>query len=252
MTDEKFPPDPDEGLEDVPQFPPLDEERVPQFEDTPLTRGEYIAALAHFYRAEMHRALIWRTRLDTTTNWAIVSTLAILTASLNSPQYATEGILLGMFANMVFLAIEARRFRFFDVWRARVRMIEENFYGPILRRDPHSPFADWGEHVAEDLLHPKFKITRMQAIRARLGRNFLFIFAFLLLAYLGHRIWPLAPDRFLAEVSNVPPWLPDLIVGMLYLFLLGIMAFTPRVLAPEIAYWPHPEKSGEDMSRLDV
>ena len=28
-----------------------------------------------------------------------------------------------MFANVVFLLIEARRFRFFDVWRARIRKI---------------------------------------------------------------------------------------------------------------------------------
>ena len=114
------------------KFPQLPTD-TPEFEQTPLTRGEYITALAHFYRAEMHRALIWRTRLDTTTNWAIISTLAILTASLNNPSYARETLLLGMFANIVFVTIEARRFRFFDVWRARVRMIEENFYGSILR-----------------------------------------------------------------------------------------------------------------------
>jgi len=190
--------------------------------------------------------------LDTTTNWAIISSLAILTASLNNPGYASEGILLGMYANLVFLAIEARRFRFFDVWRARVRMIEENFYGGILRRDQVSPYESWGEKVAEDLLRPKFHMTRMQAIRARLGRNFLFIFAFMLLAYLGHRIWPLAQDKFLSGASAVPWWVPDLMVAMLYLFLAGLMVFTPKVEAPEIAYWPHPEKFGEDMSRLDV
>jgi len=87
----------DHGL----RFPNLPEDR-PEFEQTPLTRGEYITALAHFYRAEMHRSLVWRKRLDTITNWAIVATLAILTTSLSYPTYAREALLLGMFANLVF------------------------------------------------------------------------------------------------------------------------------------------------------
>ncbi len=245
----------DEGvpLGEVPsQYPPVDEEKVPQFEETPLERGEYITALAHFYRAEMHRALVWRTRLDTTTNWAIVATLAILTASLNNPGYATESIILGMFANVVFLAIEARRFRFFDVWRARVRMMEENFYGGILRRDQISAQDSWGMRVADDLLRPRFHMTRLQAFRARLVRNFRFIFFFLLVAYTGHRVLPLAPDKILVGVSAIPTWFPDVVVGALYLFLLGIMVFTPKVEAPEVAYWPNPEHPGEDIPNLDV
>jgi len=149
----------------------------PKFEESPLARGEYITALAHFYRAEMYRSMVWRTRLDTSTNWAIISTVAILTSSLNNPAYATEALMLGMFVNVVFLVIEARRFRFFDVWRARVRMMEENFYGGILRRDQTSIDQEWGSQVADDLLCPRFHLTRIQAFRARLMRNFRFIFA---------------------------------------------------------------------------
>jgi len=157
---------------------------TPEFEQTPLTRGEYITALSHFYRAELHRSLVWRVRLDTTTNWAIISTLAILTSSLSNPDYAREALLLGMLANIVFVTIEARRFRFFDVWRARVRMLEENFYGGILRRDQVSPQDLWGSHVADDLLCPRFHLSRIQAFRARLMRNFRYIFIFLLGAWL--------------------------------------------------------------------
>ena len=32
-----------------------------------------IGALAHLYRGEVYRSTIWRTRLDTTTNWAVVT-----------------------------------------------------------------------------------------------------------------------------------------------------------------------------------
>ena len=31
-----------------------------------------IGALAHLYRGEVYRSTIWRTRLDNTTNWAVV------------------------------------------------------------------------------------------------------------------------------------------------------------------------------------
>ena len=33
-----------------------------------------IGTLAHLYRGEMYRSKIWRTRLDATTNWAVVTT----------------------------------------------------------------------------------------------------------------------------------------------------------------------------------
>jgi uncharacterized membrane protein len=233
-----------------PRFPELPDDR-PLFEDKPLTRNEYIQALAHFYRAEMHRSLVWRTRLDTTTNWAIVATLAILTASLQNPSYAREALLLGMGANVVFLTIEARRFRFFDVWRARVRMLEENFYGGILRRDQASPDDRWGQHVADDLLCPRFHMTRLQAFRARLMRNFRWIFLFLLVAWIGHALG-LHTEHHLMGLQRLPVWLPDAFVGALYLGLLGVVIFTPRVEAPEIAYFADPDHPGEDLSTLDV
>ncbi|MBU8871264.1 MAG: DUF2270 domain-containing protein [Gemmatimonadales bacterium] len=225
---------------------------VPDFEESPLGRSEYVTALAHFYRAEMYRSMVWRTRLDTSTNWAIISTLAILTTSLNNPSYATESLLLGMFVNVVFLVIEARRFRFFDVWRARVRMMEENFYGGILRRDQTSIDKEWGRQVADDLLCPRFHLTRIQAFRARLMRNFRFIFALFLIAWIGHRIAPGAPDKFLSGLHVFPVWVPDVLVGILYLSLILIAIFTPKAPTPEESYWPHPDHPGEDISSLDV
>ena len=231
-------------------YPEMPDEK-PEFERTPLTRAEYITALSHFYRAEMHRSLIWRSRLDTTTNWAIVATLAILTASLQNPAFAMEALILGMLSNVVFLTIEARRFRFFDVWRARVRMIEENFYGGILRRDQSSPDFHWGTQVADDLLCPRFHLTRMQAFRARLMRNFRFIFLFLLIAWIANRLAHPAPDHGLG-LSALPSWAPDAFVALLYLSLIGVAIFTPKAEAPEVAYWPDPEHPGEDISSLDV
>ena len=33
-----------------------------------------LGAIAHLYRGEMYRSKIWRTRLDTTTNWGVATT----------------------------------------------------------------------------------------------------------------------------------------------------------------------------------
>lgn len=226
------------------------------YESGPLTRAEYIAALAHFYRGEMSRAQSWRQRLDTTTNWAIISTLGVLTFSFNNPEYSQETLIAGMYANLVFLLLEARRFRFFDVWRARVRMIEENFIGPILRRDPDSSQARWGEHVADDLLHPKFKITMLQALKARLMRNYVYVFAFLLLAWIGRSFVLREPEKGgldgMFGIGAIPGWLPVVLVAALNAGLLALILFTPRAVPPEESYWLDPRHEGQDVPSLDV
>ena len=204
----------------------------------------------------MNRALHWRNRLDTTTNWAVVATLGTLTFSFNNPRFSQETLIAGMYVNLVFLILEARRFRFFDVWRARVRMIEENFYGPILRRDLHSPIEHWGEHVADDLLHPKFKITMLQAVKARLMRNYIFVFGFLLIAWLG-RLVVLGRSgeggvRSLFGIGSIPGWVPISSVVVLYVALLAVIVLTPRARPPEQCYWPDPQHSGQDVPSLDV
>lgn len=51
----------------------------------PLDTAE-IGALAHLYRAEIYRSTIWRTRLDTTTNWSVVTLGVALSITFSSPQ----------------------------------------------------------------------------------------------------------------------------------------------------------------------
>ncbi|HRQ25076.1 MAG TPA: DUF2270 domain-containing protein, partial [Anaerolineales bacterium] len=39
-----------------------------------MKSSEFTTAMVHFFRAEVQRANVWRQRLDTTTNWAVVVT----------------------------------------------------------------------------------------------------------------------------------------------------------------------------------
>ncbi len=158
--------------------------QVPSFEEYPLTRQEYISALVHFYRGEMYRSQIWRSRLDTTTNWAVVTTAAMVSFAFGDPAHPHIILLLTNLLITVFLCHEARRYRYFAVFRARVRMLEENFFLPILTRDLVSPIADWRARVAGDLDQPKFKTTLFQAIGFRLQRNYLWIFLIILMAWI--------------------------------------------------------------------
>ena len=165
-----------------PHAPPPDD-RV-DYETTALERGSYITAIVHLYRGEVARCNTWRMRLDQTTNWAIFVTASTLGFAFGNSGAAHFSL---QFANLLLFTLmwfEARRFRFFDVWRARVRMVEQNFFSPILRRSLHSPAEQWAELVATDLDEPHFHVTRLQALRLRLMRNYWPIFTLMLLAWI--------------------------------------------------------------------
>jgi uncharacterized membrane protein len=150
------------------------------FEDYPLTRQEYISVMVHFYRGEAHRSTVWRQRLDATTNWAVLTTAGMLSFSFADTESEHIIVLLSSLIILCFLFIEARRFRYFEVYRARVRMLEENFLIPVVTRQLESPMISWREMVAMDLALPKYKTTLLEAVGFRLRRNYLWIFLILL------------------------------------------------------------------------
>jgi uncharacterized membrane protein len=223
----------------------------PDFEDQPLQRAEYITAMAHLYRGELQRSLSWRLRLDTTTNWAIFTTAGILTFAFNNPQYAAQTLLAGMYANLLFLVLEAQRFRFFDVFHSRLRMIEENFYGPLLRRDLRSPLAGWGRVVAADLFTPHFHISMRQAIRIRLGRVYAPLFLALIMGWLLVVVLQrraAGEDWFqILAIGRVPGFVPVVLVSGLFLFLL-VCVFT----APPLPRLPDLDDDAEADVRREV
>src|SRR5262245_18272825 len=83
-------------------------EADPTFENYPLTRAEYINAMVHFYRGEMHRAQLWRTRLDTTTNWAVFTVAGMTSFTFSDPSHSPFILVLGSLLVTAFLCFEAR------------------------------------------------------------------------------------------------------------------------------------------------
>jgi uncharacterized membrane protein len=66
-------------------------------------------AMVHLYRGEMNRMTVWRTRFDTTSNWAILLSTGMTTFALGSPGIPHFILLLGLALIGICLFIEARR-----------------------------------------------------------------------------------------------------------------------------------------------
>ena len=211
------------------------------FESFPLTRAEYISALVHLYRGQLTRADAWRQRLDTTSNWAIVTTMGLLSFAFGGDDHSHHALLVGMIMVTHFLLVEARRYRVFDLWNARVRMIEENFYGPILTRDLTSKRANWGRLVAGDLLQPSFKISFAQAFRARLMRNYLALYFLLIFAWTLKVIEYAQSEggtlRAAMAFGPVPWWVTLPFVAALYTFLGAVALLVQRVHQVDSELW---------------
>src|SRR3989440_5564379 len=143
----------------------------------------YVNALSHFYRGEMGRIMVWRQRLDVTTNGAITSSTAIITISFSSREVPHIIFFFNLAILWVLLWIEARRYRFYDAFRARIRMLEAHFLVPMVMENRDLLQGEWKKLVCEDLILPCFKISRLEAIGRRLKRNYVFIFILILVAW---------------------------------------------------------------------
>ena len=69
-------------------------------EESPPENPEFspaeIGAIAHLYRGEVYRCSVWRTRLDTTTNWAVVTLGVALSISYAAPDASGFGTVTGV------------------------------------------------------------------------------------------------------------------------------------------------------------
>jgi uncharacterized membrane protein len=148
----------------------------------PGSTPEFINTVAHYYRGEIARMSGWRDRIDRTSNWAITVVAGMLSVSLSTSSSHHGVLLFAMLLVALMLSIEARRYRFFDVYRARVRRLERNYFAPVF--DPSVPSRDnWAQILAADLRAPIFQISFNVALSRRLRRNYCWMYLILLLAW---------------------------------------------------------------------
>ena len=186
-------------------------EPVWTFRGYQLQPSEFTTAMVHFFRAEVQRANVWRQRLDTTTNWAVITTGAAISFAF-SQALDHSVIILNTLLVTLFLFIEARRYRYYELWSYRVRLMETDFFASMLV-PPFRPASDWAESLAENLLHPQFPISMWEAFGRRYRRDYAWVYIVLALAWLlkiwlhpsAVASWPEFVDR--AAIGNLPGWL---------------------------------------------
>lgn len=187
-----------------------------------------LGAVAHLYRGEIYRSTIWRTRLDTTTNWSVVTLGVALSLTYSSPSASPLPLVLVGVLVLLFLMIETRRYRYFNVWRARCRWIENNFYVPLLDRSVIG-HAKWRSVLAADYRHARYHVSFMSAMGRRIRRNYLWIIIIQAAAFVGKLlVHPTALgslDEFFARADIGPvsgEWV--LVAGAVYVAALAAIA----------------------------
>jgi uncharacterized membrane protein len=202
----------------------------------------YVNAMSHFYRGELGRIMIWRQRLDTTTNWAVTSSTAIITIAFSNAGVPHLIFFFNLAIVWIMLWIEARRYRFYDAFRARVRMLEAHFLVPMVMENRHLLQGEWKKLVCEDLILPSFKIGKLEAVGRRLKRNYVFIFILIMIAWVMkiflHADEPI--DTFGAfyralRVGHIPSWLVAIIFVGTLVSVIGIAVYVGRKTSGEIS-----------------
>ncbi|QRK09427.1 DUF2270 domain-containing protein [Archangium violaceum] len=127
------------------------------------------AAMAQLFRGELSRSDTWRSRLDNTTNWSLTTTAAVISFGFSSTASHVVFIV-GIWMVVSFLSIEARRYRYYDLWMRRVRLLEEGYWIPMLRREPPDP--DSLRELVSLMERPQLQLSVFSAISTRLNRAY--------------------------------------------------------------------------------
>jgi uncharacterized membrane protein len=209
---------------------------------TSLYDPGYVNAMSHFYRGELGRIMVWRTRLDTTTNWAVTSSTAIITIAFSNAGVPHLIFFFNLAIVWIMLWIEARRYRFYDAFRARLRMLEAHFLVPMIMENRHLLQGEWKKLVCEDLILPSFKIGRLEAVGRRLKRNYVFIFILIMIAWVMkiflHATEPIesVPAFYRAlRVGHIPSWLVAFIFVGTLATVIGIAIYVGKKSSGEIS-----------------
>lgn len=194
-----------------------------------MAPSEFNAAMIHFYRGEVQRSNTWRNRLDTTTNWAVLTAGATLSFVFSSPSNPHFVIPINSILVAIFLLMEARRYRYYEIWSSRVRVLETGYFAQLLAPDSVPLEESWAQHLASDLITPHFTISEWEAVGRRLRRNYLWIFALLALSWnLKVYLHPLPARDFnafidRATVGIVPGWIV-FVIGVIFNAAIAIFA----------------------------
>ncbi|WP_049920798.1 DUF2270 domain-containing protein [Halopiger djelfimassiliensis] len=194
----------------------------------------FLEVLPHFYRGEVSQATSAQDRIDRTTDWAIALLAALLSLVFSSRNMPAFLLLIGLFVLCIFLLYEVRRYRFYDLWRARVRFVQENVFANAL--DPVGvEHRYWREELGDDLRNPTFKVSFLEALSRRIQRVYGLLFAIVGVAWL-FKVTMFTPEQLWTEAAELPGVHGYYVAALLAVFYLVTFA---------LAAWPAREAKGE-------
>jgi uncharacterized membrane protein len=237
-----------------PDLDPLPPRPSGQLPAPSLTDPCYVNAMIHFYRGELGRIMVWRQRLDVTTNWAITSTTTIVTIAFSLRTIPHIVFFFNLAVVWIMLWIEARRFRFYDAFRGRVRMLEVHFLVPMVTQNPRLLDGEWRRLVSQDLVMPAYKMSKLEAVGRRLKRNYVYIFAIIIVAWtlkiLIHAPTPInSLSSFYAAfaVQGLPAWLGCLIYAGTVVSVIALLLYIIGSSRDEVG-----ELAGDEIHRWRI
>ncbi|NHN60183.1 MULTISPECIES: DUF2270 domain-containing protein [Halorussus] len=217
----------DRDRDDVPDEDPGEEFGQDVGEVLASDPSSMTGMLGHFYRGQLHRTTTWRGRLDQTSYWAVTIMAALLTWVFSSPGNPHYLLLIGMGAMIVFLVVETRRYRAYDVWRERVRLLEQDLFAGMFDPDSEPTHPDWRRRLAADLRDPAVKTPLSVALARRLRRIYFPLLLVLLASWLV-RITVFQPKetwRQTATIFGVPGAVVVAGVGLFYLVVTAVVVY---------------------------
>lgn len=188
----------------------------------------FLSLMGDAYRGEMGRTTAWRTRIDRTTNWAVVLTATLLTWAFSGESRPHYILLIGIVMITVFLGIEARRYRMYDIWRSRVRILEENVFANAL--DPEGvEQSNWRKLLSDDFREPTVKTPVVEAVSRRLQRVYFALISVLVIAWLIRlTVFATTPTGLIetATIGQLPGKVVFVSIGVYYAIVL-LLTFWP-------------------------
>lgn len=202
-----------------------------------------LSVLPHYYRGEISQATTAQDRIDQTTNWAITVLAALLSVVFASPEMPAFLLLVGILILSVFLWFEIRRYRFYDVYRARVRFFQENVFANAI--DPTGVEHEaWREELSEDLRNQTFKVTTLEALSRRVRRIYALLYVIVGAAWVA-KVTLFTPESQWTEAAALPGVDGIVVATLLGMFYLGVFVVAKWPLRREAKGEIHGEESGE-------
>lgn len=180
----------------------------------------------------MGRLTAFRTRLDTTTSWAVTTTAIVSTFALGNKDVSHAAFIFLMSALFFLLQLEARRFEAYEASRYKIELLERCFYPDLLG---YAVDAKWKDQLVEALRRPNATVNHLGAMGWRLRRTYAWIYGGVLITWIAklnletNRAFTL--DRFEAHaaIGHFPGWAVIAGVAALYLFLTAIAIGARRI-----------------------